>query len=459
MTIEVEDDRVDEARKKALRKLSPKAKVPGFRPGKAPPELVKRYFGEERILDEALDDLVPVIYREAVEADESIEPVARPRLVVETTEPLVVKATIPVRPTVTLGDYEGVRVETEEVTVDESRVEETVTALQRRFATLEPSERPIQWRDVVRIEVRGAVDGETMIEQQEAEVQLTEDRDVLFPGFEEELLGKAKDDEFAFDLPVPETVQSEQFAGKTCHFDVKVLEAKEEVLPEVNDEFAKQVNESFETVAVMRQRIHDDIQSNEEDQRNNRYHEAILEQLVERATIEYPPVMLDAEVERMLHDQAGHQDHGEQMSRYLAAIGKTEDEVREELRPVADTRLRRSLVLTEVSDAENIEVTDEEVTAEVDTLSNAATGQQSAQLRQIFGSDEGRATIRRNLVTRKTLARLVELATAAPAATKPAKPKAASKKKSSKAAQAPAGGPAEHAGAETNAAADDAATE
>ncbi len=111
MTIEVEPERLDQAREKALRKLAPRAKVPGFRPGKAPPAMVRRYFGEERILDEALDALVPDVYREAVRADESIDPIARPRLVVETTEPLVVKATIPVRPTIELGDYQAVRVE------------------------------------------------------------------------------------------------------------------------------------------------------------------------------------------------------------------------------------------------------------------------------------------------------------------------------------------------------------
>ena len=158
MTIEVDDARLDEARTKAVKKLSPKAKVPGFRPGKAPPHMVRQYFGEERILDEALDALVPVLYREAVEADESIVPIARPQLVVETTEPLVVKATIPVRPTIELGDYTSVRVTTEAVDVEESRVDETLLALRRRAATLEPTERGITWRDVVRIDVEGTVE-------------------------------------------------------------------------------------------------------------------------------------------------------------------------------------------------------------------------------------------------------------------------------------------------------------
>ena len=410
MTIEVEPERLDQARDKALRKLSPRAKVPGFRPGKAPAAMVRRYFGEERILDEALDDLVPDLYREAIERDESIIPIARPQLVVETTEPLVVKATIPVRPTVELGDYQSVRVKTEEVSVDESRIDDTLQALQRRAATLEPVERAIGWRDVIRIDVRAAVGEETMIEPQEAEIQLVEDHDVLFPGFEEQLLGMKKGDDKEFDLAVPESLPNEKFAGKTARFMVKVLESKEEVLPALDEEFAKAVGDGYETINALRQRIREDIERAEQDQITNRYHDEILNELTERATMEYPPVMVDAEAERLLHDQAGHREHGAELDRYLASIGKTEDELREELRPIAERRLRRSLVLSQVADAENIEASDADIDAEIEEMA-ASAGQQAEQLRELFNSENGRDTIRRNLVTRKTLARLVEIAT------------------------------------------------
>jgi trigger factor len=410
MTIEVEQERLEEARGRALRRLAPKAKVPGFRPGKAPPEMVRRYFGEERVLDEALDALVPVIYREAVEADESIDPIARPRLVVETTEPLVVKATIPVRPTIALGDYTAVRVKTEPVTVDESRVEETLRLLRKRAATLEPIERALRWDDVVRMEVQAEVEGETLVQQQEAEVQLNEDRDVLFPGFEEQLLGHKKGDELEFDLEIPGDMQPERLAGKRAHFKVIIQETKEEVLPELNEEFAKQVGDGYETVEALRDRIRADIQQAEEDQLKQRYEEEILSELVDRATIEYPPVLLESEIDRMIHDQAGHIEQGRGLEQYLAALGKTEEQVREEFRPVADGRIRRSLILAEVADAEKIEVTDDDVEAEIERLS-ASAGPQAAQLRQLFGQAEGRETIRRNLRTRRTLERLVAIAT------------------------------------------------
>lgn len=410
MTIEVETERLDAARERALRKLSPKAKVPGFRPGKAPKNMVLSYFGDERVLDEALDILVPDVYREALEADETIDAIARPRLVVETTDPLVVKATIPVRPTVELGDYQSVRVTVDPIVVEESRVDETLQVLRKRASTLEPIEREIAWNDVVRIDVLGTVEGEKMVDQKDVEVQLVEDRDVLFPGFEESLLGHKKGESVEFTLAVPEEVKSEKFAGKQCDFAVHITETKEEVLPELDDAFTKAVGEGFETVDALRQRIREDIEKAQEQERDNRCHDEILTQLVERATIEFPPVMLDVEVDRLVHEHARQLGDEHNMESYLASIGKTAEQVQEELRPIADTRLRRSLVLSQLTGAENIEAADEEIEAEIDRMT-ASAGERGAQLRQLFDSENGRDTIRRNLLTRKTLARLVEIAT------------------------------------------------
>jgi len=410
MTIEVESERLDAARDKALRKLAPRAKVPGFRPGKAPDAMLRRYLGEERILDEALDALVPVVYREAVEADESIDPIARPRLVIETTEPLVVKATIPVRPTIELGDYTAVRVEPQTVEVDEERVEQTLQTLRERSATLEPSEHEIRWNDVVTFDLQSSVGEKKFIDQQDVQVQLTEERDVLFPGFEEELIGHAKGETVEFELPVPEEVKSEEIAGKQAHFTVAIKETKEEVLPALDDEFAKLVGDGYDTVDALRERIRADIRRYEEDQRDHRYQDEALTKLTEQATIEYPPVMLEGEVDRMVHDQAGHIEEGRGLEAYLAALGKTEEQVREEFRPIADARLRRSLILTEVSDAEKIDVTPQDVEDEIDRMC-AAAGAQASRMRELFSREEGRESIRRNLLTRKTLDRLVEIAT------------------------------------------------
>ncbi|HEX9641471.1 MAG TPA: hypothetical protein VGB13_09175, partial [Candidatus Krumholzibacteria bacterium] len=281
---------------------------------------------------------------------------------------------------------------------------------------------------------------ETMIDQQDIEIQLAEDLDVLFPGFEEELLGHRKAERIEFDLPVPESVQDPKFSGKPAHFTVTIKETKAEVLPELDDEFVKAVGEGFESLDALRQRIHDDIQKTVEEQRDNRYHDQILTQIIDSSTIEFPPVMLDSEIDRVFHDRVGHFEKDEDFDRYLAAIGRTREQVFEELKPIADLRLRRSLVLSEVATAENIEASNAEIDEEIERLSGAA-GAQAQQLKELFATEGGRDTIRRNLITRKTLDRLVELATQDGAAAMPAakqeKPKAKKSKKKEEPAEEP----------------------
>jgi trigger factor len=213
---------------------------------------------------------------------------------------------------------------------------------------------------------------------------------------------------------------------------VRIKETKAETLPDVDEEFLKALGEGFDSEEALRERILADITKAETEQRDNRYHDAVLNALIEQATIEFPPVMLDSEIDRVFHDRVGHFDKQEDLDRYLAATGKTADEIRDEIRPVADLRLRRSLVLSEVAEAEKVEATDDEISAEIETMTQAA-GAQAVQLRSLFDTENGRDTIRRNLVTRKTLDHLVEIAIQDGGAPKPkaaaTKPKKAAKKK------------------------------
>ena len=428
MTIEVEPERLDDAREKALRKLAPRAKVPGFRPGKAPAAMVRRYFGEERILDEALDVLVPDVYREAVEADESIDPIARPRLVVETTEPLVVKATIPVRPTVELGDYQAVRVETEAVTVDErARRRDAASAPPARRDARADRARAALARRRPHRRARPTVEGETLVEQQDVEVQLDEDRDVLFPGFEEAAARpRRRATTLEFDLAVPDDRQRREVrrqAGALRRQDPRdegrgAAGARRRVREAVGD--------GFESVDALRDRIRDDIREDEEEQLDNRYHDEILDQLVERATIEFPPVMLDAEVDRLLHDQAGHIERGAR-PRALPrrASARPRSRCAKSCGPIADTAPKA--IAGAVAGRRRREYRGRRTrrSRRRSRRLTASAGAQAEQLRQLFDSEDGRGTIRRNLLTRKTLARLVEIATQDGGAkpTEPKKPK------------------------------------
>ena len=421
LEIEVEPERVEKALDRAYRQLVSRTRVPGFRPGKAPRAMLERYLGRDALLREALDRLVPEVYQEAAR-QEDVEPIDLPELEVVTTEPLVVKATVPVRPTVDLGDYRQVRVPREPVEVPQERVEQALEDLRRRYAVLEPVDRPVQWGDILRADVAGAVGDITIVDQKDVEFQLREGQTVSLPGFAERLLGLAKGVETEVEVPVPADFADQRVAGKTARYRVVIHEIKEEKLPALDDSFARQVGEGFPSLSALRERIESDIRQVEEEAALHRYHDQVLAVLEERATLEFPPVLVEREVGRLLRDEqvasggrAGRVAAGPDVERYLRVQGKSEEELRQELRPLAVERVRRSLILTQVAEAENIDVSDAEIDQEVERLVSSA-GPQAEEVRRLFADVDSRDALRRRLLARRTLDRLVDIASGESAA-------------------------------------------
>lgn len=368
--------------------------------------MVERYLGHERLLEEALDKLVPVVYREAVE-QEGVEVIALPQLAVESTEPLVVKATVPVRPTVNLGNYRDLRIPRPQVEVPDARVDEALERLRHRYATLVPLQRPVQWNDIVRADVFGRVGDVVLLDEQDIEFQLREGQTISFPGFAENMIGMEKGATKEFEVPVPDDVSDQRLRGQTCHYRVVLKEIKEEVLPELDDDFAREVGEGFPDVGALRERVRADILQAEEEAAEHRYHDEIISELVERAEMDFPEVLVEREVEQLVRERAGQRE--QDLERYLRQIGRSQRELEAELRPVAEMRVRRSLVLTEVADAEHIDVADEEVAQEIERMA-ASAGPQADSLRRLFENDSARDSVRRTLLTRKTLQRLAAIA-------------------------------------------------
>jgi trigger factor len=408
LNIEVEPERLEGALDSAYRRLVRRTQVPGFRAGKAPRAMLERYLGEHAVLHEAIDRLLPQVYREAVE-EQQLDPIDLPEVEVVTEEPLVLKATVPVRPTVDLGDYRGLRVPREPVAVEPERVQEELERLRHRYATLEPVQRPAQWGDIVRADVFGAVEGTKVVDEKDAEFALREGAIVSLPGFAEQFIGAEKGAELRFEIPMPEETSDPRLAGKSCSYHVVVHEVKEEKLSELDDEFAQGVGEGFATLVALRERVASDLQRAEEQAGERRYHDQILDALLETADLDYPDVIVEREVDRVLGDQTGDPREGRNMERYLRRVGKSEEEVRAELRPAVEERVRRSLILSEVTEAENIAVSDAEVQAEIERLVSAAGGQ-AEEVRRLFEREDGRDSLRRSLLTNKTLERLVSIA-------------------------------------------------
>jgi trigger factor len=407
LEIEVEPDHMEKSLEKAYRRLAQRTKVPGFRQGKAPRAMVERYLGPEAIRREALDILIPEAYRQAI-GEENIEPVDLPAIEVMQEEPLVFKATVPVRPSIDLGDYRAVRVEREPPTVREEQVDEQLEDLRHRYALMEPVERPVQLGDMVRAEVQISLEGRQVFQEEDAEFRLRQGASILLPGFAEALLGSEKGLRREFSLDVPADYPHRSLAGRTCLCNVLVKEVKEERLPELSDAFAREVGEGFPSLAALRERLAADLREAAEKEADGSYREKVVDAMVAAATLEFPPQLVEREVDRLLQDRANASGAAD-VEAYLRDMRKPEEELRQELRWAATQRVQRSLVLSKLAEVEGIAVSKEDIDAEIERLA-ASAGAQAADVRRMFAGQRGREAVEGSLFTRRTLDRLVAIA-------------------------------------------------
>ena len=410
LDIEVDDDRLQGEMAKAVNRISKQVKIPGFRPGKAPRNIVERHVGSGAILQEALDKLVPDIYQEAVEAEE-IEVIDQPEIELTSTEPLVVRATVPVRPEIDLGDYQSIRASRPEFEVTDEEREAALTELRRRFAMLEPVDRPIQWGDTVRADVKVEIEGEDAPhEESDAEFAVREGGTVLLPGFAEELIGRERGGPQEFSATLPEEDLPENLAGKEASYSVTIQEVKQEILPDADDAFAVSLDDGFETLDELKERIDSDLTAQKEAAVRNEYHNEIVDLLVARATVDFPEIMIERDIDRQIDTESNHASHTEEgLQQWLDATGQTMESVRERLRDSAEQSVRRALILGELATVEEIEVDDARVTEEIDTLvqgmagGEAAAEEQLVAVRGMVDTPEGRASISNRLLTQLTL--------------------------------------------------------
>jgi trigger factor len=407
LDIEVDPERLEKSLDSAYRKVASRARIPGFRPGKAPRAVVERMVGREGLIREALDRLVPDVYNEALEAQD-IDAIGQPELEIIELDPVRFKATVPVRPTVDLGDYRSVRVDRQPVEVTDEMVAEQILALRRRHAIQAPVDREVRWGDFIIADVKAESDGETFVEDEGAEIALREGRELFVEGLAGAFIGMKKGEEKSIDLPLPEDFPVEKLRGKTATFRLVVQEVKEEVLPEEDDELAALVNaEQFPTLLALRARIREEMTSAAEAEEKARFQNAAIEKMLEGATLEYPALLVEREIDHMVQESVGSDRQAYLAT--LARVGRTEEQFRESLREPAEMRVRRSLVVSQLAEDEKVEVTDEEIEAEIARMAEPM-GENAERFTRIFASGEGRETVRRNLLTRKTLDRLAAIA-------------------------------------------------
>jgi trigger factor len=408
LQIEVDDERHAGAMEKAYRKLAPRVQIPGFRPGKAPRPLIEKQIGHHRLLDEAMDLLLPEVYKEAIE-EQDINPVASPSVELISHEPLVFAATVPLQPVVDLGDYASVKLPKPKIEVTQEQVDASLTELRRRYGAIEPVDRPAQKGDIIRGDLSAEAEGANIYSGNEIEFRLTDEALASLPGLIDIVVGLSKGDEAEKTSDAPVDFQDDRIAGKTITYKVKVAEVKEERLAEANDDFAKEVGEGFENLQALIDRIRKDIEDAQTEAATRTFETEAVDALVEKASIEYPAVMVEHEVDHVLEDQANLDPRDPRaVELYLQRMGKSEEEVRDSVKDDAARRLRRSLVLSHFAEAENITVEDADVEAEIETMA-ATAGEQADAFRKLFASDDAKDSLKRSMLTRKTLARLVEV--------------------------------------------------
>ena len=423
---------------RAYRRLVQRTDIPGFRKGKAPRGMLERHLGRERLVHEALDILIPEAYNKALE-EQQIEVVDQPKLDIVQEEPLVFKATVSIRPAVKLGDYAKLRLGRPSVVIAREDVDAAVEELRHRYALHEPMERPVKAGDLVRAEVRGQIDGREVFADDDFEFTPRDGATILLPGFAEGVIGAEKG--VAKEVTVTTPSGSQPLSGKTGTFTVVVKEVKEERLPPLNDEFAREVGEGFPSLQALRQHLESGIRERLEGEAKEKYRDDALGELVKTTKeLEYPPVLLEREIDHILRDEA--RAAGQDVDRYLESAhggSKAMQEIREALRPTAEERVRRSITLTALAEAEHVKIEPSEVDDEIERIVSSS-GAQESQIRQLFDNSSGREAMERSLVTRKTLDRLIEIVSGPKpakraAATKRAKKAAAPKKQKAKAVE------------------------
>jgi trigger factor len=408
LRIEMEPAEVEESLEQSYRRLVKKANIPGFRKGKAPRAVLERYIGKDSLLEDALNNLLPQAYERAIK-EQQIEAIASPAIEMAQTDPVVFKATVPLKPTIELGDYHQIRLTPEPVELTKDEVDAVIEQLRRQHGIWEPVERPTDFDDLVALDVESQIEGKPFLNQQGVQYQVLHNQPLPAPGFAEQLTGMKGGEEKEFKLQLPQDYPRGELAGKEAQFKVKVNEVKQQRLPKLNSEFARLVNPELKTLASLRKRVSANLRLGAEQKAREEFEERVIDAVVDLSQVEFPPVLVESEIDRLMEQQARwSQESGQGLEEYLGRLNKTEEELREELRPLATKRITRSLVLGEVAEEEKIEVSDAEISAELEKLvQNAAENKGEVEKR--LDSPQVRGSMEQLLTTRKTIQRLVEI--------------------------------------------------
>ncbi|MBP5261199.1 MAG: trigger factor [Clostridiales bacterium] len=409
ISLQATKEEVNAALKKSYSKNKNKFQVPGFRKGKVPYALVVQYYGEGVLYEDAIDDIVNAAYPEAVK-EHDLKPVSRPELDVEeiNDEGMKYKIIVTVKPEFTLGKYEGVEAVYSEREVNDETVNDEIERMRKRNSSLEEvTDRPAAEGDTAVIDYEGFKDGVAFEGGKGENYSLKLGSHSFIPGFEEQVIGHNEGEEFTIEVKFPEDYHSEDLKGADATFNVKIHAIKAEILPELDDEFAKDVSE-FDTLAELKEDIKTKQKADAEKDAKSNFENEVVRVVSENTEIDIPEVMVDNEVENMVQDQAMRmQQSGLELDMYLKYIGQSIEEFRESMRPMAKIRVKSNLVIEKITEEINPEVSDEEYNEEIEKMAKAY-GMEVEEIKNALGDTS--EYIKDSIKGRKTVEYLAEKA-------------------------------------------------
>jgi trigger factor len=415
MKVEVPTEQLEKAMRGAARRLSKQTKIPGFRPGKAPYEIIIGKFGEEVVFEEALESLGQEVYRSGLEQSE-LEPYAPGMLEeIENRDPLTLRYVVPLAPEIDLGHYQSLRVPFEEAGITDDALEEALEELRQRQALIEPAERPAEDSDLVILDVYGELlegddDDKRLIDSKEVSVLVEPETDFPVPGVYDHIVGISAGDERSFEFTFPEDYSAEDLQGKAATFKLACAEVKSRIVPEWSDDLAQNLGD-FETLLDLRVKLRESLQEQANQENLSKYADEVLEKLLEQASVDYPPVVLEEELARSLRDlEVRLRGQNLTLEDFLKIEDKSEESLKEEMEPAARERIERGMVLGKLVDLEELDIESDEIQAEIDRMMEPFGGNEGQELRKAFENDESRSRIAIDLLTSKAVTRLTNLA-------------------------------------------------
>lgn len=357
------------AQEKALDKLAKQVKIDGFRKGHVPKQMVKARLGKGTILEEATDMILQQNYS-GILLDNDIRPVGQPEVKIDEISEDVLKLTVtaPVAPEVQLGQYKGLEVKKTQVKVTKKEIEAELKNYQNQFAELVIKEDgQVENGDTAVIDFEGFKDGVAFEGGKGENHPLEIGSGSFIPGFEEQLIGMGVGEEKEIEVTFPENYQAADLAGQKATFKVKVHEIKSKVLPEIDDELAKDVNvDGIETLADLETYTKEQIKNRKQNEAEAKFSDDIFNAVIENTPLEVPDAMIETELQQMLREvEQNLSQQGLTMDLFQQLTGKTLDDMKAEMREQAEKRVKFNLILSEIVKAENIEVSDDEVDDEI----------------------------------------------------------------------------------------------